>query len=239
MNDRLLGNWPNFDQIEIPLNDIAQQLGANSKEQASLELIESIIWFKKLDESSLKRINITSLDESIAHDNTEINILVVKLHAQQIPYEFLALVDKSNDKFFIFLCYYQGRYCLLAHHKKPILGQDQSNLTNTVNSSWLTAEQIKLDIQGSSISQAYLNCLEQIYHGPTTISSEHEVSIEELLRNEARLTELQQQLSKCQKQKRKERQPNKKYQLHSQEQQLTKQISKIESFLSQHKHARS
>ncbi len=199
----------------VPKNAFYKHLEVNAKmKQHFVDDVVRIDWLYKFAPSTL---NVT--DGTAVH---EIVIFLAQLKSQECPDDVFVFIDQNMPRHVVFILEYEGRYKALLNYKEWKEQQTgQFKIVKTFSTEWLTAEQVRLSIEGQTMDAVYEAMAGQV-SGFGTTKSEDTKRIVEL---ESLITKTKREVDTLQKRIRNERQLNRQMELNSEARSLKKQIA--------------
>ena len=155
-------------------------------------------------------INVDKSDEL-----AEILVLTIQLKKQEFDNRIVEAIARQNKHKLVFLLIYEDQQQLALYSSK------------LYKTSWMPAEEMKLEARGQNIPAIWEGFVEQIAL-PEEKPASAPMSIEERLRRQEQIAKLRKDMDKLEAKTRKEHQPKKKFELYQQVQALRKQLEEIE-----------
>lgn len=155
-------------------------------------------------------INVDKSDEL-----AEILVLTIQLKKQEFDNRIVETIARQNKHKLVFLLTYEDQQQLALYSSK------------LYKTSWMPAEEMKLEARGQNIPAIWEGFVEQIAL-PEEKPAAAPMSIEERLRRQEQIAKLRKDMEKLEAKTRKEIQPKKKFELYQQVQALRKQLEEIE-----------
>ena len=155
-------------------------------------------------------INVDKSDEL-----AEILVLTIQLKKQEFDNRIVETIARQNKHKLVFLLTYEDQQQLALYSSK------------LYKTSWMPAEEMKLEARGQNIPAIWEGFVEQIAlteEKPAAVP----MSIEDRLRRQEQIVKLRKDIEKLDTRTRKETQPKKKFEMYQQVQALRKQLEEIE-----------
>lgn len=220
--DNLL-NFPPSTEVNrsVPKTAFYRNMEMNTRlRQRFVEDVERILWLYKLAPSTL---NIA--DGKAVH---EITIFHVQLKVQEASDELFAAIDRQMPRHVLFILQCKDKFCLLMNYKE---WTDQAkgtfNILKAFRTEWLTQNELKLDLTGTTLDYIYESFAGQI-SGFGTANVEDTKQMLALHDEIARKRKVAESL---QKRVRNERQFARQMELNSEARLLKQEIAKLEKKL--------
>ena len=156
-------------------------------------------------------INVDKSDEL-----AEILVLTIQLKKQEFDNRIVETIARQNKHKLVFLLTYEDQQQLALYSSK------------LYKTSWMPAEEMKLEARGQNIPAIWEGFVEQIALTEEKPAAAP-MSIEERLRRQEQTAKLRKDMEKLEAKTRKEIQPKKKFELYQQVQALKKQLEEIEN----------
>lgn len=179
--------------------------------------VERITWAYKL---SPKTINL-----SASGYVQEVQVIVIDLKSGALGHDVLAAIDKAIPSPIIFVLRYKNKIRYAAAYKRP----SEADKSKRVISVYFESDWMKDDIERKPLPVA-VN-LKGLYHnlirGLIPLASGNDESIDELIARVERIQMIQREAEKLEGRMKKEKQYNRKVELHSQFGNLKKEIEAL------------
>ena len=177
--------------------------------------VERIIWAYKFAPSTL---NVS--DGKQVH---EITVFEIDMKVMECPTEMFVYIDKNIPRHTIFILSHDGKRCAVINYKEAVQGNASQpyKVTKTYKSDWQSSDELKLQLEGSSMDALYESFVRQVA-GSQILDSSGSLK-EDIVISQEQLA-LQKEIAALKKRLTAERQPQKKFQLHKELKELEKKL---------------
>ena len=181
-----------------------------------VEQIKLIHWRNKLAESTL---NIAP-----GQAVTEIEVIEIKLTQPQLDEAVLRQIDKEIPYHILFVLTYGNKVQAWTGYKEASeSGNNAFKVNKYYHTEWMLEDELTLEIEGLNMDAVWDNFIIQV--GGLEITQGN--SLEEQIALDERKAKLTKEIEKLEKQARKEKQPNKKFQLAQQAKNLKAELEDL------------
>lgn len=204
-------NLPASTQVNrvIPKKVFVDQLGANTriKDHFTNDVVK-VVWLAKLAPSTL---NVAD-----GKDVHEISVFQVPIKIDDCPNDIFAFIDSMMPRHTIFILVKGELVCLHLNYKERIESTGKTEkvfrITKTYRSSWINLSSLNLKVEGLDMDAIYETLVRQVAGEQiTSQSNDLKSDVEKSAEREALLK----QLEALKKKEASEKQPQKKFALHS------------------------
>ena len=181
-----------------------------------VEQIKLIHWRNKLAESTL---NIAP-----GQAVTEIEVIEIKLTQPQLDEAVLRQIDKEIPYHILFVLTYGNKVQAWTGYKEAAeSGNNAFKVNKYYHTEWMLEDELTLEIEGLNMDAVWENFIIQV--GGLELAQGN--SLEEQIALDERKAKLTKEIEKLEKQARKEKQPNKKFQLAQQAKNLKAELEDL------------
>ena len=181
-----------------------------------VEQIKLIHWRNKLAESTLNIVPGQAV--------TEIEVIEIKLTQPQLDEAVLRQMDKEIPYHILFVLTYGNKVQAWTGYKEAAeSGNNAFKVNKYYHTEWMLEDELTLEIEGLNMDAVWDNFIIQV--GGLEITQGN--SLEEQIALDERKAKLTKEIEKLEKQARKEKQPNKKFQLAQQVKTLKLQLDEL------------
>lgn len=171
--------------------------------------------------SDIKRITIENsftsqtLNLQDSSEVKEIILITIDLKHKDIDYKIIESIAKQNNHKMVFLLRFEEQGQLIVHYYK------------LYKKEWELNNQIQLELIGFTLDEIWSNLIEQIAVEIKTIQSNTAVNINEKLKFQDKILNLQKDIEKTERLARSEKQPKKRFDLAMKVQKLQRELDDI------------
>ena len=181
-----------------------------------VEQIKLIHWRNKLAESTLNIVPGQAV--------TEIEVIEIKLTQPQLDEAVLRQMDKEIPYHILFVLTYGNKVQAWTGYKEAAeSGNHAFKVNKYYHTEWMLEDELTLEIEGLNMDAVWDNFIIQV--GGLEITQGN--SLEEQIALDERKAKLTKEIEKLEKQARKEKQPNKKFQLAQQAKNLKAELEDL------------
>ena len=181
-----------------------------------VEQIKLIHWRNKLAESTLNIVPGQAV--------TEIEVIEIKLTQPQLDEAVLRQMDKEIPYHILFVLTYGNKVQAWTGYKEAAeSGNNAFKVNKYYHTEWMLEDELTLEIEGLNMDAVWDNFIIQV--GGLEITQGN--SLEEQIALDERKAKLTKEIEKLEKQARKEKQPNKKFQLAQQAKNLKAELEDL------------
>ena len=181
-----------------------------------VEQIKLIHWRNKLAESTLNIVPGQAV--------TEIEVIEIKLTQPQLDEAVLRQMDKEIPYHILFVLTYGNKVQAWTGYKESAeSGNNAFKVNKYYHTEWMLEDELTLEIEGLNMDAVWDNFIIQV--GGLEITQGN--SLEEQIALDERKAKLTKEIEKLEKQARKEKQPNKKFQLAQQAKNLKAELEDL------------
>lgn len=185
--------------------------------KAFTEQIKIIYWRNKLAATTL---NIASGEQV-----TEIEVFEVKLTSPSLDENVLRLIDREIPYHILFLLEWDRKYRAVMGYKEAVVpGKTAFKVDRYYYTKWMNETELPLRLEGLALDAVWENLIMQV----GGIELEHGNSLNEQIALEDLKAKLVKDIINFQNKARKEKQPNKKFELVTKAKELKKELSELE-----------
>lgn len=171
--------------------------------------IEKIVWRNKLSH--------TTLNVQAGSRVHEIQVLEIIQKKAALNESILKLVDKGIYYHILFLLRHDNLYLACMGYKEL----ETRTVSEYYKTGWMTFEELPLRIEGLSLDEVHDNFIRQLN---TSLVQTENLTLKEAISDDARRKKIQLQIERLEKKMNLEKQPKRKFELHS-------EISQLKSLL--------
>ena len=191
----------------VPKTAFYRNLEVNTKvRQRFVENVQSVTWTAKIAPSTLH-----VADGKTVH---EVAVFRMELKARSIPDDVLTLIDQQMPRHTLFLLQYEDDFCLFVNYKEwHETANGKFDIVKTFHTEWTDAGSLSLDIDGCDMDAVYSSMVRQVAGAAITSEAKDlHTAVAQTQAHEALFHEI----AALERRVAKERQPNKKFELHQQ-----------------------
>lgn len=172
--------------------------------KAFIEQIKIIYWRNKLA--------VTTLNLAEGKQVTEIEVIELRLNAQNLDERVLFLIDRVLPYHILFLLEYDGKYQAVIGYKEGTgSGKVAFKVERYYRTAWLAEERLPLHLEGLTIDAVYENFIRQIAGG--SLANGENATLKESIEQQSQRERVEKQITALESKMKKEKQLNRKMEL--------------------------
>lgn len=198
--------------IKVPKKSFYENLTVSTaNKRIFVDQISAIFWRYKLTADTLGVAPSETIDE--------IEIFEIELTTKNFDSSILRLIDRGIPYHTLFILTYEGESQLWIAYKEMI-GSGSLSVGNYYHTDWIQSESVDLIAEGISIDEVYAN----LFYAISGLQKDFSKPLKNVIIEHEQWQKLEKEITRLEKQLRKETQPKKKFELHQQIQSLKKGV---------------